>query len=156
MEEAPKPNKKMNSGKANHLHRLFRKLNRLYFEGRLNCGLSWGIARSNRVLRSRRLGSYNPRSNSITLHPVLDQPGVPVYVTASVLYHEMCHAFVPSRKIKGRLYHHTPEFRKKEKEFDYYKQANDWIKKNLKILFKPPQKKKTQIVTRILQLVLFS
>ncbi|MFO1518845.1 MAG: SprT-like domain-containing protein [bacterium] len=135
---------------------LFRKLNRLYFEGKVASTLAWGIARSKRVKRSRRLGSYNPRTDTITLHPVLNQAEIPSYVVAAILHHEMCHAYVPSKKIRGRLYHHTPEFRKKEKEFDYYRQANEWIKKNLKFLFKPPAPRQST-VSRLaaLQLTLF-
>ena len=138
------------------LRPLFQKLNRIYFEGRLKCGLAWGFARSSRVKRSRRLGSYNPETNTITLHPVLDQSFIPLYVLASVLHHEMCHAFVPSKRVKGRLCHHTPEFQKKEKAFSHFQLANQWIKKNLKLLFRPPLKKsKTSSLTRPLQIPLF-
>jgi predicted SprT family Zn-dependent metalloprotease len=140
----------------NALRPLFQKLNRIYFEGKLKCGLVWGVARSSRVKRSRRLGSYNPETDTITLHPVLDQASIPLYVLASVLHHEMCHAFVPSKKVRGRLCHHTQEFKKREKAFSHYQLANQWIKKNLKLLFRPPLKRsKTFTLSRPLQIALF-
>lgn len=94
--------------------------------------------RTERVRRSRQLGRYEPKNNRIVLNPVLDQPGVPHFVIASVMHHEMCHAVVPPKRVGGRMEFHSAEFKAKERLFRDYKLARDWILKNRKFLFQPP------------------
>lgn len=144
----------MSRGNYYKLNSIFRKLNRIYFEGRLKCRLSWGRVSSAQVRRSRRLGSFNPRNNTIMLSPVLDQGKIPYFVVASVVHHEMCHALIPPKRIRGCNYSHHKGFRKKEQEYQYFFEAKAWIKKNQKLLFNPPQKRKTTAKGR--QLSLFS
>lgn len=129
----------MSQGKVYHLQQLFDAINRTYFGGTVNCDLDWGRVRLNRVRRSRQLGRYEVKGNRIVLNPVLDQPGVPEFVIASVMHHEMCHAVVPPKRVRGRTEFHSAEFKAKERLFRDYKLARTWILDNRKFLFQPPK-----------------
>lgn len=147
----------MSRGKVYHLKSLFDLLNRDYFEGRVRCKLSWGRVRASRVRRVRQLGRYEPRANRIVMNPVLDQTGIPVFVIASVLHHEMCHALVPPRKRQGYTEYHGPEFHSLERKFRDYRAARDWIRANRKFLFRPPANHlKTPVESQEIQLSLFA
>jgi len=130
------------------LRSIFHRLNHLYFEGRVQCHLIWGRIVAARVRRSRRLGSFNPRNGTVTLNPVLLKPSIPFFVLESVLHHEMCHSFVPPKRIGGRTYAHHRAFREKEREYKYFSEAEAWIKKNQKLLFLPlgPRRKKKRAI----------
>jgi predicted SprT family Zn-dependent metalloprotease len=129
----------MLQGKVYHLKSLFDLLNRDYFAGSVKCKLDWGRVRASHVRRVRQLGRYEPKANRIVLNPVLDQTRIPVFVIASVLHHEMCHAVVPSKRRRGYTEHHGPEFKSLERKFQEYRLARDWIRANRKFLFQPPQ-----------------
>ncbi len=101
------------------LNALFDELNAQYFEGALpRPRLRW----SGRITR-RKFGHYEPASDTILLSSTLDDPAVPRYATAFVLYHEMLHKFVGVKKINGRRYAHTRAFRRLERLFEQYEEA---------------------------------
>lgn len=129
----------MARGKVYSLKPLFDLLNRIYFDGRVRCRLGWGKARSLRVRRARQLGRYEPRGNRIVLNPVLDQSRVPLFVVASVLHHEMCHAVIPAQRRSGYTEYHGPEFKALERKFREYREARDWIRAHRRFLFQPPK-----------------
>lgn len=129
----------MPRGKVYHLKTLFESLNRDYFDGAVSCQLAWGRVRSDRVRRVRQLGRYEPKENRIVINPVLDQSAIPLFVIASVMHHEMCHAKVPSKRRRGYTEHHGPEFKAMERKFREYRHARDWIRANRKFLFQPPR-----------------
>ncbi len=117
------------------IHLLFSHLNQKYFEGTLACHLSWGREPTTRKVRTRRLGSYHPQKKKIVLHPLLKHTHVPLYVLASILHHEMCHAYIPPRRERRMLIAHGPDFKKKEREFEMFREAREWIKKNRAFVF---------------------
>ncbi|HSA58582.1 MAG TPA: SprT-like domain-containing protein [bacterium] len=133
-------------GKVYHLKPLFDWINRDYFSGSVKCKLAWGRVRASRVRRVRQLGRFEPRANRIVLNPVLDQAGVPVFVVASVLHHEMCHAVVPAKRRSGYTEFHGPEFKALERKFRDYRAARDWIRANRKFLFQPARNHVTAAV----------
>ena len=102
---------------------LFSHLNQKYFKGSLACELTWGREVISSRVRSRRLGSYHPKKNKIVLHPLLKHPQVPTFVLASIIHHEMCHAYVPPRRTKKMVISHGPDFKKKEREFELFQEA---------------------------------
>lgn len=116
------------------------RLNRRFFAGRLSAGITWGLDRPARGraawgCRRRRstiqLGSYNHEDEVIRIHPALDRPGVPEYVVAAVVYHELLHAALPPELKNGRRLLHTPEFRRRERLFPDHQRAERWIQANL-------------------------
>lgn len=149
--------KEAGRGKVYHLKPLFESLNRDYFSNLVSCKLAWGRVRADHVRRSRQLGRYEPKENRIVLNPVLDQSSVPLFVIASVMHHEMCHAVVPAKRRRGYTEFHGPEFKAMERKFREYRHARDWIRANRKFLFQPPRNHLESFVEiRSEQLTLFS
>jgi len=85
--------------------------------GRINDGYFYGmIDQPNLVLGEglRTLGHYNYGTDTITITKhLIDYPDLLDYV----MYHEVLHKKQQFTSKNGRHYHHTVEFRKKEKEF---------------------------------------
>ena len=112
-------------GQQYDLATLYAKLNRDYFKGQLEQPrLVWSPRKS-----VRRLGTYQPDSDTITISKRLDSRDIPQYLVEYVLYHEMLHKKIGLREVNGRRYAHTSEFRKAEKQFAQYKEAEEFIKK---------------------------
>lgn len=114
-------------GRIHDLRRLFGKLNREYFEGRLEVKhLSWSPGRSRRVL-----GHYDRAHDAIILNRILDQPLVPDFVVEYVLYHEMLHADLGEERQGTRRDIHHKRFRRAEQEFAHYSRARRFIREEL-------------------------
>jgi hypothetical protein len=79
-----------------------------------------------------RLGSYHERDNLVRIHPVLDRPEVPEFVVESIVYHEMLHAALPpTRSRNGRRRVHTAEFRRRERLYARFEEAEAWLAENV-------------------------
>ena len=88
----------------------FERINKKYFFSYMDKpNLVWGQE------AFRKLGSYEYASNTITISTVLMGEGV---LLDYVMYHEMLHKDLKFESKNGRNYHHTPEFRKREKQFE--------------------------------------
>ena len=110
-------------GRHYDLAALFDRVNQQYFEGRLQQPkIGWSL-RSWR----RQFGCYDPGPNQIVLNRRMDQPGIPEYVVAYVLYHEMLHVKHPTRRSGCTLVSHSPEFRSEEKHFAQFAMARKFL-----------------------------
>lgn len=121
-------------------------LNRRYFEGRLSVEITWGKAAGGaghrcgrRRSSSLQLGSYSYEDRLIRVHRVLDDPGVPRHVVEAVVHHELLHADMPPEIRNGRRCFHTPEFRRRERQFRQLEKANAWILAHLPELLRARQ-----------------
>jgi hypothetical protein len=107
------------AGTHHDLEPLFDRLNGRYFQGALaRPRLGW----SARIWRTQ-LGCFDPALHQIAINRQLDQRGVPEYVVAYVLYHEMLHLKHPMRFARCRRESHSAEFRSEEKQFTDYARA---------------------------------
>jgi hypothetical protein len=113
-------------------------LNQRYFGGRLSVDVTWGRSSGGAAHRCQRrqtsslqLGSYSYEDRLIRLHGVLDQPGIPRYVIEAVVFHELLHADMPPVERNGRRCFHTPEFRRREREYRHLDKADRWIQEHL-------------------------
>ena len=113
------------------LHHCYTKLNRLFFNGTLDCKITWGVRRRSQGRIRVRLGSYCPKNTVIRINPVLDRAFVPTFVLESVVYHEMVHHFIGMQNKNGRLLSHHQAFRALEKSFPFREKATQWLKNNL-------------------------
>ena len=114
------------SYKGSHfdLKELFDQINQEYFKGKLEqARLMWSARRSN-----RRLGYYDPHSNTITINRRFDTPDTPGILVEYVMYHEMLHQHLGVREANGRRYAHTSAFKRAEKRFKDYQTAEQLIK----------------------------
>lgn len=106
-------------GRRFDLARLFRKLNRQYFGGRLQQPrLGWS-----RRAWPRQLGVFDPALRQIVLNCRLDDRRVPHYAVEYVLFHEMLHMKYPARRLGCGLQSHSAQFRREEKRFAQYDRA---------------------------------
>lgn len=120
-------------GRFFDLNTLFQKVNERYFGKRLRrYTITWGRRRKTRPREYFIFGSIQEEDRIIRIHPLLDQPWVPTWFLEYVIYHEMLHAFVPDQfREGGRRIVHSEEFRRREREFRYYRRAREWEDRNL-------------------------
>ena len=94
--------------------------------------ITWGRRARSKSRRSLRLGSFEPESRVVRIHPVLDQKAVPAWFVTFVLKHELLHSVTPSyRDAAGRWVHHGPEFQARESAWPEYRPALRWERQNL-------------------------
>ena len=116
---------------------MFGRLNREYFDDKIKATVKWGRDVKTQNKSGFRYGSYDENKKLIRVHPRLKQDFVPIYVLELTIYHEMCHQFVPPYKKNGSWQSHHPEFKKKEKEYQNFKDARNWEKNNWHKLLLP-------------------
>jgi SprT-like family protein len=131
------------------LDKIFDLLNREYFQGTIpKPVLTWSVRKTYRIL-----GHHDATHNTIVMSKSLDDSFVPKYVVDYVLFHEMLHIAHPTKHVNGRRYNHTAAFKRDERKFKFYNEAERWIERNVRKLekeakrksppFKPQKKKKT-------------
>lgn len=112
-------------GRCYDLSTIYQKVNLHYFNASLEQPrLMWSSRKT-----TRRLGSYHPESDTITINLRLDSTDIPPYLVEYVMYHEMLHKKIGLKEINGRRYAHTKTFRDAEQKFEYYKEAEEFIKR---------------------------
>ncbi|MBI4389738.1 MAG: SprT-like domain-containing protein [Nitrospinae bacterium] len=119
------------------LQDLYDRLNREYFDGKIDAGIQWARNTRGRNRRSFRFGSYDPRKKLIRINPRLQRPSVPLTVVELTVYHEMCHQLLPPFRHGGKRHTHHAEFRKKEREYKFYTEAKRWEKQHWRQLMAP-------------------
>lgn len=132
MEKKSRTIRIVHQGEWYNLKHMYDRTNARYFNNELTCLISWGRRSRNRNKRSIRFGSYVQRDNLIRIHPLLDRPEVPQFFVEYIVYHEMLHAVIP--RSAGNI--HSREYRNREKEFPYYRQAREWEKKNIRLFIR--------------------
>lgn len=118
-------------GRHFDLEAIFQALNRDYFDDRVEARITWGRQPPRRRRRSIRFGAYDSRARLIRIHPLLDQAFVPRYVIENVVFHEMLHQLNPPQRINGRWSIHSPAFRRQERRFPYFEQAEAWQRRHV-------------------------
>ena len=112
-------------GRVYDLDKIFTRVNRRYFNGRLHRpALSWSARRTKRIL-----GHHDAVHDAIIISRSLDQPDVPEFLVEYVLYHEMLHIKHRPRIVDGRRLFHTAAFRADEQRFARFDEAMTWFDK---------------------------
>jgi hypothetical protein len=125
-EPAARPVRIQTGGRYHDLQSIFDGLNRSYFGGCLSVPITWGRGKASRRVRQRILGSYSSRTGTIRIHPWLDRKSVPSCVVEYVVYHEMLHAELGADVKNGRRVVHSREFRRRERLFARWAEAEAW------------------------------
>ncbi|BAZ24324.1 hypothetical protein NIES4073_52190 [Kalymmatonema gypsitolerans NIES-4073] len=112
-------------GKCYNLDELFDKVNREYFA----CSLVKPRLIWSQINTYRKLGHYEPAKNRVMIALTLDDARIPEFVVEFVLYHELLHKSHGATWVNGRRMVHTPEFRRDERKFKLYKEAEESLKK---------------------------
>ncbi|MBW3011706.1 hypothetical protein KY311_00830 [Candidatus Woesearchaeota archaeon] len=107
------------------LNESFERVNEKYFKGMIEVpNLVWGAA------SKTTLGHYSYHSDRISISSVFK--GGPEVFIDYVMYHEILHKKIKFHSKNGKNYHHTTEFRKKEKEFENSKVVELELRKYLR------------------------
>ena len=131
-----RPHLRQPQGRYFDLEAIYDDLNQHYFVNRIQAHITWSRRPPQRKRRSIRFGSYQERDRLIRIHCLLDQAFVPRYVVENVVYHEMLHQLIPRQYMHGRWSVHPPEFRRQERRFLYYQQAEQWQRQYLSRLLR--------------------
>lgn len=120
------------AGRCHDLQAIYDRLNAEYFGGRMDARITWGPSLSRRRRRrSIKMGSFSVEDRIIRIHPALDQPGVPEYFVAWIVFHEMLHGKHEVTRVGGRRCFHPREFLEEERTFAEYERACAWEKRNI-------------------------
>ena len=121
-------------GRVHDLRTIYDRLNRTYFGDTLDVRITWGRAGA-RPRRARQreihLGTWDEEQQLIRIHPHLDLSFVPEVVVEVTLYHEMLHAYLGARLVRGQRRVHTRDFRDAERAHPGYAEAVAWEKQNI-------------------------
>ena len=125
-------------GRFYNLTDIFNELNRDYFDDRVTASITWGKRSSRYAVRKRTLGSYQKKTSTIRINPILDRRKVPRYVIEFVVYHEMLHTVIDTAVKNGRRSIHSKEFNSREHEYRNYDKAIEWEKRVLEMFRADP------------------
>jgi hypothetical protein len=107
-------------GLVHDLAESFQRVNHGYFDGQMpRPRLIW-----NRCVTTTSFGHYRFASDTVMISPVLDRVEIPVFVLDHVMHHELLHKKHGLRWQDGRGYGHTAEFRREERLFARYADAD--------------------------------
>jgi len=121
------------------LESLYDRLNRLYFDSKLELIVRWSRVSPSKAKRSILLGSFQQKTKTITLSRRLDNLDVPLYFVEHVIFHEMLHAVFP--RDNHRM--HTEKFKRFEKLHPDFERAREWEKKNIGLLMQAAFKQRS-------------
>lgn len=105
------------------LEKLFDRVNRTCFGGQLAAPKMKWSARSSKSV----MGKYNYTTDTLTINRLLNREDTPVYVIEFLIYHELLHKALGYQVINNRRRVHTPNFRKLERAFPRYQEANEYL-----------------------------
>lgn len=126
-----KPKPLPTAGQVYDLKVILKRVIEAYFPEAQEPSIGWVKGREKRF-RSITFGTYDRHQNLIRINQHLDHSDVPPYFVEFIVYHEMLHALIPAKISKeGRCLSHTPEFRRKEREFLQFEEAKKWEKGSL-------------------------
>jgi hypothetical protein len=124
-------------GRRFDLLAIYDSLNESYFGSDLQLAITWYGHPSRRLRSQINFGLYCYPLKLIKIHRLLDSFDIPDYVVHFVVYHEMLHSVcAPFVNQRGMTIVHTPEFKQKEREFQFFHQAHQWIQLNKDRFFK--------------------
>jgi hypothetical protein len=117
-------------GKVYNLEEIFDTLNEKYFGNRVgNLNISWFKKPKYKNRGTVTFGSYDRSLKLIKVNEILDNDFFPHYFVSFVVFHEILHHKFPIViDDKGRRKIHYEEFKKAERKFDHFKEAQAFEK----------------------------
>ena len=119
------------------LKEIYRDVNAEYFDNRLNLKITWYGECTRRRKRRITFGQYEESLKLIKVHRLLDNPSIPEYLLAFIVYHEMLHHVCPAYVDEAGIHRiHSKEFKEKERQFRHYALATAWVTEHKENLFR--------------------
>lgn len=113
------------AGNAVDLEKVFRRVNKSYFQGSVpQPHLVWSIRPT-----YRKFGHYAFDTDTVMVSKSLDSSQVPEFVLDYIMYHEILHKRMGTIQKNGQNYAHTPEYKTRDKEFPFWSEAQDFLAK---------------------------
>lgn len=129
-EQRIQPKKLKRKGEHYDLAEIYERVKAAFFDPSFEADIGWSERKWRGKLRSVTFGCYDRQAGQIRIHPLLDNPQVPLYFLEFIVYHEMLHAVCkPEIDSAGRAKVHTEEFRKREREHPFFAAAKRWEKR---------------------------
>jgi hypothetical protein len=123
-------------GAVYDLDEIFFSLNKQYFSDTIpKPALTWSAKKTYRIL-----GHHDATHRTVAISRSLDAENVPRYVVEYVVFHEMLHIAHPTKHINGRRYNHTAAFKRDERRFSQFDDAERWIERNVRRLKREARK----------------
>lgn len=130
-------------GRFYDLEELYNEINSEYFNNSLDLSITWFGNASQRKRSRVTFGLYYDPLKLIKIHRILDkarrfknEPYFPDFFIKYVIYHEMLHHVCPAYYDDyGKHRIHTVEFKKEEKRFREFEQAQVWMKEHFDNFF---------------------
>lgn len=123
-------------GRVYDLEKIYNEMNKTYFGNKLKLHITWFGKSRNTATNRITFGLYHDPLKLIKISRRLDNKKFPPYFVAFIIYHEMLHCVCPAYvDAKGSKHVHSKEFKAREKQFQYFEQAQKWIKNNQDYLF---------------------
>ena len=111
------------AGQFHHLGQCFQRVNQKYFQGNIHQPhLVWGGR-----MTQRKFGHYQWDTDTVMVSSSLDQEWVPEMVVDFVIYHELLHKKLGTKRVKHNRMAHTKAFREAEKQFDQAEKAQQLL-----------------------------
>ncbi|MFI0434789.1 MAG: hypothetical protein ACH350_03540 [Parachlamydiaceae bacterium] len=123
-------------GDVYDLEEIYRGLNEDYFGGAVDLFITWFGERKRKNSRRVTFGLFHDPLRLIKINRLLDDEEFPPYFVAYVVYHEMLHHVCPTQvNENGFKQIHSEAFKKREAQFEYFKEARRWLRENEHDLF---------------------
>jgi hypothetical protein len=121
-------------GTHHHLGDILKEISYKYFETQLNLKITWFNHTLSRPKTRLVLGSYHRKHELIKVNRLLDDPEIPPFFIAYIVYHEaLHHLYPPLKHRREKRYIHHSQFKAMEKKFEFYPEAKAYcflMKKN--------------------------
>ena len=130
-----------------YLASLAAEVHRTYFFKYPILRVRWGQQTQRKARRSIRLGSYNHITNEIRIHPSLNSHHIPAFFIQSIIHHEYLHHVLGPN--------HNRRFHSQERKFRYFRESNEWIRRNLLLLLGRRARRNEKVRQALAQLALF-
>lgn len=112
-------------GVAHDLLESFERVNEGYFSNEMQQPfLTWS-----QTPTATKYGHYQAATDTVMLSTTLDREEVPGYVVDFVMYHELLHKLHGVEVVDGRRMVHTAAFRRDEKKFSHYYEAELFLER---------------------------
>jgi len=114
-------------GRVHDLAPHFAFVNEHYFQGTLQCRVTWSGRAGGLSYHSKR---KDPQSGEtvdlVSISRGYDFENCPDYALRGILYHECLHAAIPPLKREKRRVVHGRDFRERERQFEHYQEWKRW------------------------------